>query len=136
MGDIRRGDIVLAAAAGDYGKPRPWLVMQVDRYNNSARPGSVLVCPFTTHDEPAACRIPMDVPASDSRRRLWVMVDKLMAIRRERIGAKIARASAEQLDAVEHAMADRLGLSRDDGDASCPRRSRISHLQPMPSRVA
>ncbi|MCU0836908.1 MAG: type II toxin-antitoxin system PemK/MazF family toxin [Chromatiaceae bacterium] len=114
MGEIRRGDIVLAAAAGDYGKPRPWLVMQVDRYNNSAQPGSVLVCPFTTHDEPAAYRIPMDLPAGDSRRRSWVMVDKLMAIKRERIGAKIASASAQQLDAVEHAIRDLLGLSRDD----------------------
>lgn len=114
MGEIRRGDIVLAAAAGDYGKPRPWLVMQVDRYNNSPRPGSVLVCPFTTHDEPAAYRIPMDLPAGDAPRRSWVMVDKLMAIKRERIGAKIASASAQQLDAVDHAIRDLLGLSRDD----------------------
>ena len=62
MGGIRRGDIVLAAAAGDYGKPRPWLVVQVDRYNNAERPSSVLVCPFTTYHEPAAYRIPIDLP--------------------------------------------------------------------------
>jgi hypothetical protein len=42
------------------------------------------------------------------------MVDKLMAIKRERIGAKIASASAQQLDAVEHAMRDLLGLSTDE----------------------
>jgi mRNA interferase MazF len=111
VGKIKRGDIVLAAAAGDYGKPRPWLVIQGDRYNNSQRPGSVLVCPFTTHHEAAAYRIPVDLPAGDSSRPSWVMVDKLMAIKRERIGAKIATASAQQLDAVEHAMIDLLGLS-------------------------
>jgi mRNA-degrading endonuclease toxin of MazEF toxin-antitoxin module len=88
--------------------------MQVDRYNNSARPGPVLVCAFTTHDEPAAYRTSLDLPAGDSRRRSWVMVDKLMAINRERIGAKIASASAQQLDAVEQAVRDLLGLSRDD----------------------
>jgi mRNA interferase MazF len=111
VGEIKRGDIVLAAAAGDYGKPRPWLVIQGDRYNNSERPGSVLVCPFTTHHEAAAYRIPVDLPAGDSSRPSGVMADKLIAIKRERIGAKIATASAQQLDAVEHAMIDLLGLS-------------------------
>ena len=42
------------------------------------------------------------------------MVDKLMAIKRERIGAKIASASAQQLKAVEHAMTALLGLGTDD----------------------
>jgi mRNA interferase MazF len=88
MGEIRRGDVVLAAAAGDYGKPRPWLIVQTDRYIDLERPQSVLVCPFTTHHEPAAYRIPIDLPAGDTLRRSWVMVDKLMAIKRERIGAK------------------------------------------------
>lgn len=85
MGEISRGDVILAAAAADYGKPRPWLVVQVDRYNKSERPGSVLAGPFTTHDEPAAYRIPLDLPAGDAQRRSSVMVDKLMAIKRERI---------------------------------------------------
>jgi len=38
------------------------------------------------------------------------MVDKLMAIKRERIGAKIATASTRRLAAVEGAMAALLGL--------------------------
>jgi mRNA-degrading endonuclease toxin of MazEF toxin-antitoxin module len=41
------------------------------------------------------------------------MVDKLTAIKRERLGAKIARTSPEQLDAVERAMIDLLGMDRD-----------------------
>jgi len=114
VGEIRRGDVVLAAAAGDYGKPRPWLIVQTDKYNDSERPQSVLVCPFTTHHEPAAYRIPMDLPAGDTLRRSWVMVDKLMAIKRERIGAKITALSPPQLDAVEQAMADLLGLDTPD----------------------
>ncbi|WP_462329272.1 type II toxin-antitoxin system PemK/MazF family toxin [Thiohalocapsa halophila] len=113
MGRVRRGDVVLAAAAGDYGKPRPWLIMQADHYNDSQRPGSVLVCPFTTHHEAAPYRIPLDLAAGDSHRRSWVMVDKLTAIKRERLGAKIASTSPGQLDAVEHAMIDLLGIDRD-----------------------
>jgi mRNA interferase MazF len=103
----------LAVAAGDYGKPRPWLIIQADRYNDSERPGSVLACPFTTHQEAASYRIPLGLPAGDALRPSWVMVDKLMAIKRERIGATIAIASAEQLDAVERAMMDLLGLGTD-----------------------
>jgi mRNA interferase MazF len=110
---LKRGDVVLAAAAGDYGKPRPWLIIQADRYNDSERPGSVLVCPFTTHHEAAPYRIPLDLPSGEADRRSWVMVDKLAAIKRERLGAKIASASPEQLDAVEHAVIDLLGLGAD-----------------------
>jgi hypothetical protein len=42
------------------------------------------------------------------------MVDKLMAIKRERIGAKITTASRQQMAAVEGAMADLLGLRAPD----------------------
>lgn len=113
MGEVRRGDVVLAAAAGDYGKPRPWLVVQANRYNDPGHLGSVLVCPFTTHEEAAHYRVPLALPAGESSRRSWVMVDKLMAIKRERIGAKINSASPEQLDAVEKAMMDLLGIGTD-----------------------
>ncbi len=56
----------------------------------------------------------MDLPSGDSQRRSWVMVDKLMAIRRERLGAKITTASRQQITAVEHAMAELLGLRAPD----------------------
>lgn len=72
------------------------------------------MCPFTTHQEPAAYRIPIDLPAGDTLRRSWVMVDKLMAMKRERIGARITAPSAEQIDVVERAMADLLGLDTPD----------------------
>ena len=74
----------------------------------------MLVCPFTTYHEPAAYCIRIDLPAGDTQRQSWVMVDKLMAIKRERIGAKIASSSAQQLKAVEHAMTALLGLGTDD----------------------
>ena len=57
MAGVNRGDVVLAAAPGDYGKPRPWLVVQTDAYNQSTRPDSILACPFTTNDVHAAYRI-------------------------------------------------------------------------------
>lgn len=44
MAGVNRGDVVLAAAAGDYGKPRPWLVVQADKHNHADRPNSILLC--------------------------------------------------------------------------------------------
>lgn len=47
---MRRGDIVTAAASGDYGKPRPALIIQHDLY--AALP-SVTVLPLTSFLEDA-----------------------------------------------------------------------------------
>ncbi len=44
---IRRGDIVVCALPGDYGKPRPVLVIQNPAVAE-ADLGSVLVCPLTS----------------------------------------------------------------------------------------
>ena len=44
---MRRGDIVLVALPGDYGKPRPAIVVQSDLLNGED-PDSYLVCPLTT----------------------------------------------------------------------------------------
>ena len=110
MGAVSRGDVVLAAAAGDYGKPRPWLVVQADKHNRAERPDSILVCPFTSHQETLVYRVLVNLPYGDARRASWVMVDKLMAIKRDRIRSVIAVVSPEDLAKVEMAMTDLLGL--------------------------
>jgi len=51
----------------------------------------------------------MDLLFGDSQRCSWVVADKLMAIRRKRVGAKITTASRQQIAAVERAMAELLG---------------------------
>ena len=107
---MSRGDVVLAAAAGDYGKPRPWLVVQADKHNRAERPDSILVCPFTSHQETLVYRVLVNLPYGDARRASWVMVDKLMAIKRDRIRSVIAVVSPEDLAKVEMAMTDLLGL--------------------------
>lgn len=110
MERINRGDIVLAAVAGDYGKPRPWVVVQADRYNAQHQPDSVLACPFTTYGEALPYRIAFGLPTGLETRLSWVMVDKLMAIKRERIKRKLCALSPAAFLAVEEAMKDLLGL--------------------------
>lgn len=111
MGGVSRGDVVLASAAGDYGKPRPWLVVQADKFNSAERPDSILVCPFTTHQDVLPYRVPVRLPYGDTDRASWVMVDKLMAIKRERIRSVFTRLSRQDLERTEIAMADLLGFA-------------------------
>ena len=43
---MKRGDVVAVAAAGDYGKPRPAVIVQTDAL--PARHASVIVCQMTS----------------------------------------------------------------------------------------
>ena len=49
--EIKRGDVVICAAPGDYGKPRPAVVVQSDLFNGTH--SSVAVCLITSHLEEA-----------------------------------------------------------------------------------
>ena len=87
---MERGDLVTVAIAGDYGKPRPALVIQSDHLSET---DSVLVCLLTTTLRNAPLfRLP--VPANQEtglKLPSQVMVDKIMAVRRDRCGARIGK---------------------------------------------
>jgi mRNA interferase MazF len=44
---MRRGDIILSILPGDYGKPRPTVIVQSDAYNSSH--DSIVICPLTSY---------------------------------------------------------------------------------------
>lgn len=109
---MRRGDLVLIAdrAAGDYGsKPRPALVIQSELFEET---GSIVVCLLTTQPTGAPLlRIPV-AASEDSGLRVpsKVAVEKMMAVRRERISARIGKVSDEELLAVNRSLAVFLGI--------------------------
>ncbi len=110
--EIRRGDLVLAAIPGDYGKVRPVLVIQDDAF---AAIQSVTVLPLTTDliDFPL---VRLDLGATDENgleRHSQIMVDKVGTVRRDRIGRHIGRLDAAALRAASAALARFLGLSGD-----------------------
>lgn len=102
--EISRGDLVAAAFLGDYGKPRPALVIQSDGFNQLR---SVMVLPLTS-ELYAAPLIRIDVAPSASnglRRRSHIMVDKAATISRTKIGQRIGQLDAETMGAVGVALA-------------------------------
>jgi mRNA interferase MazF len=88
---MQRGDLVTVAATGDYGKPRPAVIVQTDAFPESH--ASVVVCQLTSELVNAPdFRVTIDPrPENGLRLTSQVMADKPVTIRRERIGQKIGR---------------------------------------------
>ena len=108
---MRRGDIVTVAAAGDYGKPRPAVVVQTDAFPESH--ASVIVCQMTSDlaDAPDF-RVTVEPSAENGLRiRSQVMADKPITIRRERIGQRLGRLTADELAQLNTSLAFALGLA-------------------------
>lgn len=87
---MRRGDLVTVAVSGDFGKPRPALVIQSDLFDDLP---SVTLCLVTSelHHAPIF-RITVDPSPENGLRRIsQIQVDKAMTVMRERIGGVIGR---------------------------------------------
>jgi mRNA interferase MazF len=107
---MKRGDIVAVAAKGDYGKPRPAVIVQSDTFDDT---DSVLVCLITT----TLRRAPLyrlDLPADSStglRKPSQVMVEKVIAVRREKCGRAIGRMAQVRLIALTRMLALLIGAA-------------------------
>jgi mRNA interferase MazF len=108
---VKRGDVVLAVARGDYGKPRPAVIVQSDLFNVAH--ASLLVCLLTTEliDAPLF-RLPLAPnPTNGLRETSQIMVDKLLALPRDRIRERIGAAGDETMLSLNRALALMLGLA-------------------------
>jgi mRNA interferase MazF len=107
---MRRGDLVTIAAPGDYGKPRPAVVVQTNALPESH--ASVIVCPLTSERADSLDFRVVIEPSTDSglRVRSHVMADKPVTIRRDRIGKSIGRLTASEMMKLNAALAFTMGL--------------------------
>ncbi len=107
---MKRGDLVTVAVAGDYGKPRPAVVIQSDYL---AETDSVLVCLLTStiRDAPLYRLTLEPTPANGLNVCSQIMVDKIMAVRRDRCGGPIGRLEKVQILELNRLLALVTGLS-------------------------
>jgi len=104
-----RGDFVTIALQGDFGKPRPALVMQSDQFNEHS---TVTVLPVTsTLVNAPLLRITIQ-PGSGSglQKPSQVMVDKAMTVKRDKVGQAFGRIEADAMVEVERCLAVFLGI--------------------------
>jgi mRNA interferase MazF len=106
---MRRGDLLIVALPGDFGKPRPALVVQSDAFNEIA---SLTVLPLTSDLQPAPLvRIAVEPTGSNGlQTRSQIMVDKATTVSRTKIGRHIGRADDRTMRLVDHALAQFLEL--------------------------
>ncbi|MBI3043105.1 MAG: type II toxin-antitoxin system PemK/MazF family toxin [Betaproteobacteria bacterium] len=106
----RRGDLVTVAAPGDYGKPRPALVIQSDLFEELP---SVTLCLVTSalRDAPIF-RVTVDPSPDNGLRRVsQIQVDKVMTVARERIGATIGQLDDATMLKVNRSLAVFVGIA-------------------------
>ena len=108
---MTRGDLVTIAMQGDFGKPRPALVIQANVFNEHV---SVTVLPITSTLVAAPLlRVTFNPSAENGLLKpSQVMVDKTMTIKRDKVGASFGRIEADVLVEVERCLAVFLGIAK------------------------
>ena len=107
---IRRGSVVIVVIPGDFGKPRPAVVIQADIFSDL---DSVLVCPLTSDlSSKSALRIEVALTEENGLRLTsQIMLEKLSAVRKGRIGAVIGQIDSDIMDVAARKIAVLIGLS-------------------------
>ena len=107
----RRGDLVTIALSGDFGKPRPALILQADQFTGTATVTVLLVS--STLVEAPLLRVTVHPNAENGLRRpSQVMVDKAMTVKREKLEQVFGRIDSEALLQIERCLAVFLGIAK------------------------
>ena len=108
---MKRGDVVTVAASGDYGKPRPAVIVQTNAL--PVAHASVIVCQMTS-DVVEAPDFRVTIEPSEKnglRTRSQIMADKPVTIRRERVGRRIGSLDERDTARLNVALAFVMGLA-------------------------
>jgi mRNA interferase MazF len=107
---VKRGDIVLVAPPGDYGKPRPAVVIQSDRMRAT---DSLLLALMTSALEDAPIyRLQVEPSSGNSLKRAsQIMIEKILAMPKHKIGQVIGRLSLDELVALNSMLSAVVGLA-------------------------
>lgn len=108
---MRRGSLVTIAVQGDYGKPRPAVVIQSD---NFAEHPSVTVLPLTStiFDTPLI-RVTIEPSGENGlTKKSQVMIDKAATLPREKIGGVIGSLGYVEMQEIDRCLAVFLGIAK------------------------
>jgi mRNA interferase MazF len=108
---VKRGDVVTVAVQGDYGKPRPAVVVQSELFNETHPSITVLPLTSTIVDAPLI-RLTVDPGRENGLTRVsQVMVDKVLTLPREKIGESVGRLDDDLMIRITRALAMWLGIA-------------------------
>jgi len=107
---LRRGEIWTAAGDGDYaGKPRPVVILQHERFETL---DSVTICGFTSDptDLPLFRILIEPSPVNGLGFPSRIMVDKILTIRKAKLGYRIGRLAEADIARLDRAVTIFLSL--------------------------
>lgn len=108
--EIRRGAVVAVALAGDFGEPRPAVVLRSDHF---AAHQIVSIVPLTTFRREAAL-LRIDIAPSRGNGLTapsQAMIDALQSVRVQRIDGIVGQLAAADLRRIAHAVVVYLGFA-------------------------
>lgn len=102
--EFQRGDVIVCALQGDYGKARPAVVVQSDLFNTTH--ASIVICPITSHlVEAPLFRLPLSSnEANGLQKDSQIMADKICVIKVEKIQQKIGNLSVHEMQTLDNAL--------------------------------
>ena len=108
---MQRGEVWTVSGGGEYaGKPRPAVILQDDRFDAT---DSVTICLFTTDPTDAPLfRVAVEQGDLNGLDAPWrLMADKIVTVRRSRLGEHVGRLDAADLLRLEQAVLVFLGFA-------------------------
>jgi mRNA interferase MazF len=108
---MRRGDLVTIALQGDFGKPRPALVVQSDHFDVHPTVTVLLVSSALVASPLLRVTVEPD-ELNGLRARSQIMVDKAMTVMRGKVGPAFGRLGGDRMLEVERGLAVFLGITR------------------------
>jgi mRNA interferase MazF len=107
---VKRGELIVVSLQGDYGKPRPALVVQSDLFNDHP---SLTIAPVTgTIVDAPLFRVTVEPSATNGLRAIsQVMVDKLTTVRRDRVAQSVGQLEEAAMLRVNRALVLWLGIA-------------------------
>jgi mRNA interferase MazF len=108
--EMKRGDLITVSLSGDYGKPRPALVIQSDLFDEHP---SITILPITSElrDTPLF-RITIEPNEENGLRKpSQVMVDKAHTVAREKLSTPFGKIDDTLMLTINRALALFLGFA-------------------------
>jgi len=106
---MMRGDLVTVALQGDFGKPRPALLVQSDAFNPTHETMTVLLVSSYIIDAPLF-RVTIEPTKKNGLKHTsQVMIDKAMTVKKERLGNVFGHLEKKQMSEVNRLIAVFMG---------------------------
>lgn len=105
-GEIRWADLNPVRGSEQAGR-RPVLVLSADVFNE--RSGTVIAVAMTSQEPRAGFPLALESAAPGLRKRSWIKISQIRVLAVERLGKRLAQASAEELSRVVEGLNEIVG---------------------------